>query len=126
MVKADETELRDMLESIAKELAPRYNGRLVIRRYEPIDGFRYVPGDHPYLYIEEEIRGRGFLGISRTERRMIFAVNEGFGGEAYGRKSMNIYLPSDDIAEEVVRRHLTNYTKRHNVTGIHEQENLEN
>lgn len=112
--------LTNMLEDIAQDLAPQYEGNVVVRRYGP-DTDMYIPGYRPFLYVAEEKPGKRFLGIfPRTERRILFAANEGFHGGACGKKDMHTCL-ADDKAEAVVKKYLDQYVKEHGVTEVHMQ-----
>lgn len=45
--------LRNMFENIAQELAPQYEGNVVVLRYEPYND-SYIQGGNPLLYVAEE------------------------------------------------------------------------
>ena len=112
--------LGGLLENIAQELAPLYQGELVVAEKKPSTDFPCVMTSacRSYIYIVEERKVRGFLGIfPKTERTIIFAIDEGFYGGAYDLKNMNVYL-GDDESVEVIKKNLDQFIEEHNITKV--------
>lgn len=109
--------LRKMLEDMAKELSLMYSGEIVVGR---CDGLRLSDGYYgPSSYLAEIGKNR-FLGIFPGSKRLIFAAGENLG--SLWRPDEVIYTCLlDNKAEAVVKKHLGQYIKEHNINKIEMQ-----
>lgn len=103
--------LTDVLRDIAIDLAPAYQGKLVVKRYEPSTD-EMMFGQTPQQYIVEEKRGKKIIGIfPTTERTILVTVNEPY-------ISNNSICVSAGVPREVIDEHLEKYLRNHNIESL--------
>lgn len=104
VIQTQSLTLRDVVENIAKELAPQYKGKLVVKEHRMEHDL-----DNAGLYIEEQIEVGKFLKIfPRKKKRRVLYVDytkvSTFTGHRYICAS-----PDDKKAKPVLERRLKEY-----------------
>lgn len=109
--------LRSLLETIAIELAPQYEGELRVKRHEHDSdmGFGFDPS---YFYVEQKIPGKGFLHLF-PKKIMIFASPDRDLSGDNGQKELIIDLfHVDDRAESVIKKYFEQYSQEHGIKKV--------
>ena len=114
-------ELKKVVEKITAELGKcgLFKGNLSVERVVPSPTApKNTPAGYPHLTIQEE-KQKMFLGlVPYNQKKLILIVKEGFYDiEEQGRKYMFVFIRSKS-SETIVRKHLDEYGKNNQVTGI--------
>lgn len=117
--------LKATLENIAKELSPRYNGKLVVKEEEEEspDTYSYVPfsSHNPFLYIAEinEIKWKlfGIFPMTNENENIILVMDPAIKGTGLGKRIMDACIV-DFNAENIIRKYLEQYAEKYNLTEL--------
>lgn len=116
--KTKENLLRNMLENLASELAPQYEGKVVIKRYKKYADMYDVIDPHQNVIEEKSRKLFGILPI--TKRKTILEVNENYGNRTGDKRFSDIYVYlRDSNAEAVVKKYINQFAEEQGIKQIH-------
>jgi len=108
--------LMDALNRIRERGQSQFTNPLKVEHYEP-NFVIWTLDDQPLFYIVE-VRTKYWLGIiPRRQYRMLFAINPGFYGSAYGKKEINCAV-FDRSLLDIVKKEVQKYADAFQATAV--------
>jgi hypothetical protein len=108
--------LMDTLNQIRDRSQSQFSNPLIVGYYEPEPEMR-LAGHVPHFYVAEECTMYWLHIIPCRQYHILFAVNRGFYGAAYGKKEVSCMVRSRSLLE-IVKDELRKYAESAGVTKV--------